>query len=75
MTKGCQLKQNGNKSSCGNINILQLLGGVKLLKVLTLRCEFPDVAVIRLSEKDIEKTSKSEFGISEDDNGNMLIHV
>lgn len=75
MTQGCQLAQNRNKSSCGNINILQVLRGVKLMKGLTLRCEFLDLTVTRLSEKDLEKTSKCEFGISEDDDDSMFIHA
>lgn len=45
------------------------------MKGLTLRCEFLDVTVTRLSEKDTEKTSKCEFGISGDDDDSMFIHA
>lgn len=73
MRKGCQVQQNRNKSSCGNLNISQVLRGVKLMRRLILQHEFLDFAVIRVSGKDVEKTAKCEFGICEDNNRSMFI--
>lgn len=45
------------------------------MKGLALPCEFLDLTVVRQSEIDTVKTSKCEFGISEDDDDSMLIHA
>lgn len=57
------------------MNILQFWRGVKLMKGLTLQCEFLDLTDIRLSEKDIEKTLKCEFSIGEDKDDGLFIHA
>lgn len=45
------------------------------MRGLILQCEFLDVTVVRVSGKDVEKTSKCEFGICEDDNCSVFIPV
>lgn len=70
MTKGCQLQQNRNKSSRGNLKYFTGFEGCKADERIDIATWVP---WFYYCKGDVEKTSKSEFGISEDNNQSMFI--